>query len=226
MDPPGPAAPGRHQAPRPGGVTHRYQQRRAGILEFELRPGRELEEAALAERFGRSRTAVREALVNRPTERLVELLPDGGVRAARFESLEPPRFIEAIDLVSRAINRYAAERRSADQPAGTRTAHGRFTERTRDPEAGAGALVADNRALQLVEASAAGDADAAEAVARSRTAIFRERVAGRLAATGTLRGGDPPRPAPRNILRGPVATAATRCVGAACRHSMFFLTGP
>ena len=213
---------------RAPGATHLYQELREQILELELRPGQELDEAVLAERFRRSRTAVREALLNLSNERLVELLPNRGARVSHFDFLQLPRFIEAIDLVSRAINRYAAERRTADQLARIRATHERFAECMRDGVPTA--ISADNRQFHMAVAEAADntylhaayrqlhqegmrvlhlalgrarsgaqrqsrhlervladhealvaaiesrDPDAAEAVARSHTAIFQDRI--------------------------------------------------
>ena len=222
-------------SPRAPGVSHLYQELREQILELTLRPGEELDEAALAERFGRSRTSVREALLNLSTESLVELLPNRGARVAHFDLLELPRFIEAIDLVSRAINRYAALRRTREQFVRIREHHDRFVECARD-QASPTALTARNRQFHMAVAEAAdnvhlsaayrqlhqqgirtmhlalggartgaaarsghidrvladhrdlldaidrGDADAAEAAARSHTEIFRERIAACLAS--------------------------------------------
>ncbi len=214
---------------RAPGATHLYQELREQILELELRPGQELDEAVLAERFRRSRTAVREALLNLSNERLVELLPNRGARVAHFDFLQLPRFIEAIDLVSRAINRYAAERRTQEQLARIQATHERFAECMRDGTSTA--ISADNRQFHMAIAEAADntylhaayrqlhqegmrvmhlalgrarsdgerqsrhlervfedhealvvaiqarDPDAAEAVARSHTALFQTRMA-------------------------------------------------
>jgi DNA-binding GntR family transcriptional regulator len=229
MNPTDSPAWGDPRSTRPPGATHLYQELREQILELHLRPGQELDEGVLAQRFRRSRTAVREALLNLSNERLVELLPNRGARVAHFDFLQLPRFIEAIDLVSRAINRYAAERRSAEQLMRIKATHERFAECMRDGTPTA--ISADNRQFHMAVAEAADnaylhgayrqlhqegmrvmhlalgrarsdeqqqsrhlervfedhealvtaiearDADAAEAVARSHTAIFRERIA-------------------------------------------------
>lgn len=224
------AAEGSGRLNRGPGASHLFQELREQILDLRLRPGQELDEAELAERFGRSRTTVREALLNLSTESLVELLPNRGARVTQFDLLELPRFLEAIDLVSRAINRYAALRRSPDQLARIRELHDRFAECVRE-DASPTALTARNREFHLAIADAAdnthlhaayrqmhqqgirmmhlalgsarsgpeersrhvdrvladhrdllaaierGDADAAEAAARSHTDIFRQRIA-------------------------------------------------
>ena len=235
---------GGQRSTRAPGSTHLYQELREQILELELRPGRELDEATLAERFRRSRTAVREALLNLSNERLVELLPNRGARVSNFDFLQLPRFIESIDLISRAINRYAAERRTPEQLARIRATHERFAECMRDGTSTA--ISADNRQFHMAVAEAADNAylhaayrqlhqegmrvmhlalgrgrsdaqrqsrhlervledhealvaaieardpDAAEAVARSHTAIFQTRIAEYLStATEAEVGIDP-----------------------------------
>lgn len=228
MNPTDPPAQGDPRSHRSGRTTHLYQELREQILELELRPGQELDEAMLAERFRRSRTAVREALLNLSNERLVELLPNRGARVAHFDFLQLPRFIEAIDLVSRAVNRYAAERRTSEQLALIRATHERFAECVHDGTPTA--ISADNRQFHMAVAEAADntylhaayrqlhqegmrvmhlalgrarsggqrqsrhlervradhealvaaiearDPDAAEAIARSHTAIFQSRI--------------------------------------------------
>lgn len=229
MNPTDSSTRGEPRSTRAPGASHLYQELREQILELELRPGEELDEGVLAERFRRARTAVREALLNLSNERLVELLPNRGARVSHFDFLQLPRFIEAIDLVSRAINRYAAERRTPEQLTRIRATHERFAECMRDGSPTA--ISADNRQFHMAVAEAADNAylhaayrqlhqegmrvmhlalgrarsdgerqlrhlervlddhealvaaieardpDAAEAVARSHTAIFQARIA-------------------------------------------------
>lgn len=153
MKPTDDPAQGDPRSTRAPGATHLYQELREQILELQLRPGQELDEGVLAERFRRSRTAVREALLHLSNERLVELLPNRGARVAHFDFLQLPRFIEAIDLVSRAINRYAAERRTPEQLARIRATHERFAECMHDGTPTA--LSADNRQFHMAVAEAA-----------------------------------------------------------------------
>lgn len=139
--------------PRVGGTAHVYHELREDILALRLRPGQELDEAALAERFGRAHTTVREALLNLSSERLVELMPNRGARVAQLDFIELPRFIEAIDLVSRAINLYAAERRSDADLATIESAARLFEAEIEqgDPST----LTARNRAFHMAVAAAA-----------------------------------------------------------------------
>lgn len=130
-----------------------YQQLRQDILALRLRSGEALDEGALAERFGCKRAAVREALVRLSADGWVELTADRGARIPRIDLAELPRFIEAIDLVSRAINRYAAERRGEGDLAAIENAARLF-----DVEADNGdptALAEHNRNLHMAVAAAA-----------------------------------------------------------------------
>ncbi len=211
-----------------GWVSSIYQQLREDILGLRVRSGEALDEAALAQRFGCKRAAVREALVRLSAEGWVELTADRGARVVRIDLAELPRFIEAIDLVSRAINRYAAERRTEGDLAAIENAARLFDveAETGDPVALAEhnhnlhmavASAADNGYLQatyrqlfdhgtrmlhlafgrartdseqqrrhlarvsadhaeLIAAIRQGDGARAEAVARTHTALFRQRL--------------------------------------------------
>lgn len=137
-------------------VSHLYQQIRQDILALRLRSGQALDEASLAERFGCRRAAVREALVRLSSDGWVELLADRGARVTRIDLAELPRFIEAIDLVSRAINRYAAERRSEGDLAAMESAARLFDA---EAENGDPATLAEhNRNLHMAVAAAADNA--------------------------------------------------------------------
>lgn len=225
---PGPDAPADRARPRPTGATYLHRELREAILALRLPPGEELDDAAIARRFDCSRATAREALLNLSADRLVELLPNRRARVTPIDFLELPRFIEAIDFVSRGINWYAAERRTDTQAdeirrAGeyfdTLVATGNSSELTAANRVFhlLVAEAADNRYLhdlyrrlhdegmrimhlalgpmrsdtahqrqhldrvcedhrRLVAAIQAHDRDTAEAVARSHTELFRERV--------------------------------------------------
>lgn len=85
---------------------------RHDILSLTLAPGQLLDEASLAERFGVSRSPVREALVRLAGEGLVRSLPNKGTVVAPVNLEELPRFIDALDLIQRAVTRLAAQQRT------------------------------------------------------------------------------------------------------------------
>ena len=60
-----------------------YERLRRDILSLSIDPGEDLDEAGLVERFGMSRTPVREALIRLASDGLVELLPNRGAKVFR-----------------------------------------------------------------------------------------------------------------------------------------------
>ena len=62
------------------------------VIEGDLEPGAKVPERILCERFGVSRTPLREALKTLASEGLLELLPRRGARVARLseDGVEPP----------------------------------------------------------------------------------------------------------------------------------------
>ncbi len=105
----GPAAPPPRQGRRAKGTgtTYVYQRLREGILSLDYVPGANLDEARLVESFGLSRTPVREALIRLAADGLVVLLPDRGAQVEPVDLADFPRYVEAFDLVQRAVTRDA-----------------------------------------------------------------------------------------------------------------------
>lgn len=69
---------------RPTAATQILAQLRQSILDMSLRPGTPLSEKELTERFGVSRTPVREALIRLAEERLVDIFPQSGTFVGRI----------------------------------------------------------------------------------------------------------------------------------------------
>src|SRR5262245_36573437 len=89
-----------------------YDELRRRILALTLDPGSVLDESRIVEDMGTSRTPVREAVIRLVSEGL--LRRDGRqVRVSSFEVSQLRAFFEAVTLMSRAIHRMAASRRSA-----------------------------------------------------------------------------------------------------------------
>jgi len=101
-------------APRPGtAIAGRLSESarihatlRAAILDVAMPPGSAIAEPAIAERFGVSRTPVREALLRLADEGLVDVRPQRGTFVAR---LSLPRILEAL-FVRRAVECAILER--------------------------------------------------------------------------------------------------------------------
>src|SRR5829696_5464504 len=91
------------QALRHAPISKRYlhdevaDRLRALIREGELEPRARVNELELSERFGISRTPLREAIKILATEGLLELLPNKGARVA---SISPEETDEVIEVVA------------------------------------------------------------------------------------------------------------------------------
>jgi len=105
-----------------------YERIRNDIIAFALRPEQELDEVSLAERYAVSRTPIREALIRLTADRLVEALPGRGVRVSPFIVSNYPRYMEATDLIRRALARAAAHRRTTLDLAKLQETHNTFVE--------------------------------------------------------------------------------------------------
>lgn len=107
--------------PRRGsGVATVYGVLKKEILELTIAPGSPVDEVALTERFGMSRTPIREALVKLAGEGLVVTLPNRGTVVAPIEILELPQFFDALTLMYRVTTRLAAANRTGGDLASIR----------------------------------------------------------------------------------------------------------
>ena len=93
---------------RGSGVRMVYDQLRDEILDLELLPGSPIDEVQLAERFGMSRTPIREALVRLAGEGLVETLPNRSTMVSNIDFLNLHTFFDAMTLMYRVTTRLAA----------------------------------------------------------------------------------------------------------------------
>lgn len=94
---------------RGSGVKLVYEMLRDEILTLALPPGRPIDEVNLAERFGMSRTPIREALVRLAGEGLVETLPNRSAVVANIDFAKLHTFFDAITLMYRVTTRLAAQ---------------------------------------------------------------------------------------------------------------------
>lgn len=134
------------------GAINVFEKLRDEILSMELRPGQLIDEASLAERFHVSRSPVREALVRLAAERLVETFPNKGTIVTPLNIEEFPAYVDALDLIQRAIMRLAAINRTADDLKVIRAAQDEFRARVRanDPLG----MIAQNARFHLAFAAA------------------------------------------------------------------------
>jgi DNA-binding GntR family transcriptional regulator len=95
---------------RGNAVAHVYNTLRADILSLRMAPGEDIDDAALAQRLGLSRTPIREALARLAGDGLVVQTPNRGVQVAQINLMELPRYAEALSLMHRAVMRTATLR--------------------------------------------------------------------------------------------------------------------
>lgn len=94
------------------GVKLAYDTIRDEILSLTLPPGTLLDETTLAERFGMSRSPVREALIRLAGDAFVVTLSNRSTVVAPIDIQSLPKYVEALDIAQRMNTRLAAELRS------------------------------------------------------------------------------------------------------------------
>ena len=166
-----PAAETVPRRPKGTGRQYAYEVLRRGILTLEFVPGATLDEAMLVEQIGVSRTLVREAMISLSSEGLVELLPNRGARVAGLDLNEVRAFHEAIELVQRAVTRWAAVRHLPEDRPAIRRERLAFEKaaKMRDSDA----MIESNRRFHLAIAKACGNTLVASAYARLLTVGLR-----------------------------------------------------
>jgi DNA-binding GntR family transcriptional regulator len=99
---------------RGSGVKLVYDLLRDEILDLKLPPGSPIDEVQLADRFGMSRTPIREALVRLAGEGLIETLPNRSTIVSNIDFLNLHAFFDALVLMYRVTTRLAAQYHRAD----------------------------------------------------------------------------------------------------------------
>lgn len=94
------------------GVKFAYETLRDEILSLQLQPGALLDETTLADRFGMSRSPVREALIRLAADELVVTLSNRSTVVAPIDVQSFPKYVEALDIAQRMNTRLAAELRT------------------------------------------------------------------------------------------------------------------
>ncbi len=95
------------------GVGAVYDTLKHEILDLTLAPGSPIDEVKLSERFGISRTPIREALVKLAGEGLVVTLPNRFTIVAPIDFPNLSQFFDALTLMYRVTTRLAAANRTA-----------------------------------------------------------------------------------------------------------------
>lgn len=132
-----------------------YDQLKGSILDLTLTPGSPLDEMSLSERFGMSRTPIREALVRLVAEGLVRTLPNRNTVVAAIDFAQLPVYFEALALMYRVTTRAAALHRKADDLAEIRRFEATYAEAVAQRDALA--MIQTNRDFHMAIALAGGN---------------------------------------------------------------------
>lgn len=97
-----------NESPKRHNGKYVYDYLREEILTLKLRPNTQLDETSLAERFNVSRSPVRDALARLVAEGLAITLPNRTTLIRPFNFQDFPKYIDALNLIQRAITRLAA----------------------------------------------------------------------------------------------------------------------
>lgn len=98
--------------PRGQGAALVYEHLRDMILRLELAPGTKIDETRVVNELQVSRTPVREALVWLSSDGLVTILPNRGALVTPLDVMELTQYFEALELSHRAVQHWAAARRT------------------------------------------------------------------------------------------------------------------
>jgi DNA-binding GntR family transcriptional regulator len=151
------------------GSARVYSRLRQDILRTTLPPGAPLDEIGLSERFGLSRSPIREALVRLSSEGLVQILPNRSTIVTPIDIQGIPEFLDALDLMQRVTTRSAAMFRTAAQLAEIEAAERRYAE-------GARQSIETGDSLPLIEANYAFHMAIADASANRYFVGFYRRL--------------------------------------------------
>jgi DNA-binding GntR family transcriptional regulator len=129
---------------------------RDAIVAGTLSPGEKLSEARLAQRFGVSRTPVREALKQLEAERLVSIERRRGTFVKQFTRREVIELYDVRAALEGMAARLCAERRSEECAARVRQAYSRMSDAV-DRDDASGFLREDQRLHELIFEGAGND---------------------------------------------------------------------
>jgi DNA-binding GntR family transcriptional regulator len=127
------------------------------IIAGELTPGERVSEPALCERFGVSRTPLREALKVLAAEGLVQLLPRRGARVAQITAEEVEELFPIMGVLEGLAAERAAERATAAELARLKALHDEMRARYRAGDQGGYAKL--NRAIHEAIFAIAGSGE-------------------------------------------------------------------
>lgn len=132
-----------------------YATIRREILAMTLEPGSPLDEAKLSDRFGMSRTPVREALLRLAADGLTTTLPNRNTIVAAIDFATLPTYFEALTLMYRVTTRGAATRKNPSAMRKIRARQADFAQAVMSRDAYA--MIEANREFHVAIAEQAGN---------------------------------------------------------------------
>ena len=137
----------RNERKRGSGVKVVYDILRDEILDLELPPGSPIDEVQLSERFGMSRTPIREALVRLAGEGLIDTLPNRSTMVSQIDFLNMHSYFDALVLMYRVTTQLAAKYHRPEDLEGVRALQTEFADAVEAQDALA--MISTNAALHL-----------------------------------------------------------------------------
>ena len=137
------------------GAARVHAALREEILSMQIAPGAFLDEAGIAARFGVSRSPVREALIRLEADGLISALPNRTATVSPVDLAGFPQYMDALDLVQRAVTRLAALHRGDGDLRRIRSAQAQFESRRAARDAPG--MVDANRAFHAEVSRAGGN---------------------------------------------------------------------
>lgn len=137
---------------RGSGARHVYDVLRDEILDLVVLPGSPIDEVQLAERFGMSRTPIREALVRLAGEGLIDTLPNRSTMVASIDFLNIHTYFDALTLMYRVTAQLAAQYHRPDDLDTIRARQAEFAAAVEAQDALA--MIATNAAFHMAIAEA------------------------------------------------------------------------
>ncbi|TXI01782.1 MAG: GntR family transcriptional regulator [Rhizobium sp.] len=142
----------RNERKRGSGVKVVYDILRDEILDLELPPGSPIDEVQLSERFGMSRTPIREALVRLAGEGLIDTLPNRSTMVSQIDFLNMHSYFDALVLMYRVTTQLAAKYHRPEDLEAVRVLQADFADAVEAQDALG--MISTNAALHLAIAEA------------------------------------------------------------------------
>lgn len=137
---------------RGSGARYVYDVLRDEILDLVIAPGSPIDEVQLAERFGMSRTPIREALVRLAGVGLIDTLPNRSTMVSNIDFLNIHTYFDALTLMYRVTAQLAAQYHRAEDLDRIRALQAEFAAAVEAQDALA--MIATNAAFHMAIAEA------------------------------------------------------------------------